>query len=330
LRQKHARQSAELANLARTLSGKAVDIVSELQYDQTRDGMVRAFRSAQGLVSSAKLSRITSWLRRETNGFRDQFSDAETGRTFVCRDPELTKKLRSALDVATAGFPLPDVPPKPVQIGLREAIGKTYSDAFELAWMLLTGDSNPDRLESLRYSYAGYAPALFVEFLIVALIFFQIRGRRDRGCDWTDEELFGADRRNLPAAVRQRNHRWIRMILASLVEDRRGWFIARPIDGAPDIAEAWLRLALVRKLPVDSEFQSAIPLGELYPKWVEARKDLHGRARLFALHPISKTQLDWLRRAAADLEADLHTAPQSAPSDQSDGKVVGLRSRSHD
>lgn len=320
LRQRHAREAPQMAVLARTLSSRAIDIMQGLQADRSHEGMLRAFRAAHDLASHPDLNRIVAWLRQEGAGFGGgQFLDLDTNQRFACRDEDLHARMMRAAQLISDGFDLPAVPPRPQEnIPLVDIIGKSYRDAFELAYMLSTGEFDPARYRSISYSVTGYVPALAVEIVIIILIFFRAQVNRARGSIIADDEIFGADQRNLPPSVRERNRRWINLILASLVEDRKGWFIARPIDGAPDIVAQWGRMALIRKLPTDPDLRPAIPIADIYPEWAASRASIHGGARWFALHPVSRDQLEWLRRAAADFEAEVgseHAPTRPAPAD---------------
>ncbi len=287
--------------------------------------MVQAYKAAQKLASHPNLSRISSWLESQIAGFNGQFIDVETNRRFVCRDPGLEKKMSEALALIRAGINLPTVPPEPVKIGFREAIGKSYSDAFALAGMvfkslLFKEKYDPAKYEAVTYSFGGWVPAAGVELFIIALVFFRHFTTRDLGGGWMPLDDFVRHVRKLPARMQRRYRSWIDLLLGLMLEDRNGWYFARPVDGNAKVARECGLAALILDLPTDPDMRPSIPLADLYPEWVESRAELHGGARWFALHPIDREKRDWLRKAARDLADEPDDVP---PSPAPNFRVVG-------
>jgi hypothetical protein len=266
LRQRQEREADAFSKVSRSFANNAIDIIGRLQGDQSRAGMLQAFKEAHNLAADPKLSSIASWLQYQIAGFNGQFLDPETNSPFVCRDPEMVKRMSDALSLITSGFKLPAVPPEPVTIGFRDAIGKSYHDAFELAWMLLTGKSDRAHMQSLAYSYAGYGPALAVEILIIALIFFRAASERDLGHGLTSEDLFNAHLRELPPRLRQRYRAWVNLILDLLLEQGKAWYFARPVDGSPEVMRQCIHAAIltanIGETNVDPAIEQNTPAGE--------------------------------------------------------------------
>lgn len=323
LRQRHAQEAEQMAGLARALSGQAVVILHNAQGGYSRESMLRAFRAARDLASHRDLHRIAGWLRQEAAGFNGQFIDPETNGSFVCRDPELQGRLSKAAETIDSGFDLPLLPPEPVEITVKDTIGKSYRDAFELARMTWNSEFDSARYHAISYSFVGYAAAAAVEFVIIFLLFVRAAVQRACGRTALPRDIWNDIRRTLSPALRRDYRRWVPLILKLLLEDRNRVYFARPIDGAPEVVARCLEIFLRLKLPVDPDLRPDIPLADLYPEWVEARADVHSGARRFALHPLNEDMLEWLRRASRDL--DIEAEPQQPTSD--DGKVVDLRAR---
>lgn len=314
LRLRHQEEAASSATVARQMSNSAIVIISHLQADQSREGMVEAFKDAKTLASHSDLTAIAAWLKAETVGFRGKFYDEKTSLEFVCRDPELERSMSGALRLITSGSSLPPVPPEPASVGIIDTIAKSYGDGFELALSWIDADANPARRAAVSYSYPGYVVAGLVEFLIIALVLYRAFVYRDRGLDWGPEDEFIRYERPLPAQLRRRYKIMIDLILSLILEDRECWYFARPLDGDnAAFVRRCLEATMILDLPTDRDLDPAVPLADIYPEWVASRAGVHRNARWFALHPLTKKKRAWLRKAARDLmdkpESDLPHPP---------------------
>jgi clan AA aspartic protease (TIGR02281 family) len=321
LRKRHSTEAEHYSGLMRAAADEAVSIASELQADQSREGMLAAFRQAHALASHKNLTLTKSWLQAEHDGFQGEFLDAETSKNFVCRDPEFAEKLKGALDALSAGFNLPSLPPEPASFTFKDAIGKSYSDGFKLVWSLVRGEDPAQDDATMAYTVAGYIPAAIVELLLIVLVYFRSLAIYDRGGNWTREDEFIAASREIPEDLRSSYRRWTNLITELMLEERDGWYFARPTDGNPEINRLALEAVIILGLPNDPDLLPDVDLGALYPEWVESRNAVHGGARRFAVHPLTSAFVEWHRRAVRDLSADngnpVEAPPSSEPFDDS-------------
>jgi len=309
LRQRHANQADDMAQTVRGLSAEASDILRAAQGDYSRESMLHAFDAARDLASHRDFARVAAWLRSESAGFGSQFVDPESNDSFVCRDADLQTRMMAALEMIAGGFELPLLPPEPVEITVKDTIGKSYADAFALVFMVFLGDFDPIRFQAASLSLVGYLAAGVVEAAIIYLLLAGAAGRRARGGHTLSLDVWNGTRRKLPAILRQDYAHWVPLILKLTLEDRNQLYFARPVDGAPDVVAICLEIYLRLNLPCDPDFRPAIPLSEVVPEWVEARSDVHGGARHFALHPLEKDRLEWLKLAARDLDQAINMEP---------------------
>lgn len=301
LRERHAGEAIQLAKTARKMSNEANGIISGLQQARSRESIIEAFQEAHGVATAPARANIGIWLEAEIEGFKTSFFDDESESWFVCRDPQLEREMEAVLLKIKEEPALPNVPPDPVEVSTIDTIAKSYKDSLELSMGLVTGRLSQERREALAYSYPGFVVAGFVEAVIVLLVLFGSFRERDRGLEWEEVDEFTRYMRELSPSDQQRYRRWLDLMLALLIEDRRCVYFAQPLDGSPEVGRECNELVRILGLPLDPDLGPDVPLAELYPEWVMSRNGVHGGARSFTLRPLNREMLVWLRKIARDL-----------------------------
>ena len=277
MRQRHARELAEIDTVAAGLESRARDISIAMSTAADIVAQRDLYAQAVRLQANTEQRRMADRLRSLAEEFGrelidvhpetgDTVIDPETGepRRFICEDQEFATRLAALATRSAERVDLPSTAPREQKVDLSDALGCVVARVGELAW---GGQPCPGEI-----SDGPLKAAFSLEFVIVILLLGEAARQRRLGRIPTMAQRFfkeGATE-NLTDRDIEHAHWLIRAASLYLVEaGRRGRFIAVPNDGAPEARADAMRF--VRFLGESRPVLFRVPLADLDRGWTLAR-----------------------------------------------------------
>ncbi|MFL4468986.1 hypothetical protein ACERZ8_03540 [Tateyamaria armeniaca] len=268
MRQRHARELAEIDSIAAGLESRARDISIAMSTAADIVAQRDIYAEAVRLQANTEQRRMADRLRSLAEEFGRELIDVhpETGveQAFVCEDQEFAARLAALATRSAERVDLPSTAPREQQVDLSDALGCVVARVGELAW-----GAQPCLG---RISDGPLKAAFVLEFVIVILLLGEAARQRRLGRIPTMAQRFfkeGATE-NLTDRDVENAHWLIRAASLYIVEaGRRGKFIAVPNDGAPDARADAMRF--VRFLGESRPVLFRVPLADLDRGWTLAR-----------------------------------------------------------
>ena len=298
------RQQTDSSNLSNDLAGVAqqsTDIISSIQADLSRDGMIKGFKKATELGRSSALTNAKVWLDAQIRGFDTKFIDPQTGAAVACKDPDFRNQLAEARKVLDADLSLPGVPPEPVTVGYSDAATKSINDVMQLVRAIIFWNFDKTTFASMHDSAVGLAIAGFIELMIIFLVIKDTKDLKRWEAFGTDSEHFiFTNRRMQPDKLAK---------LADLgrIVDRFTFrsnsmnelLFLRPLDGLPETVAKCSDIVRLFQLPF-SKRQIKVIDREIVEDWARLNDDLTQGARTFEVRVLTPQLERQLRIVARD------------------------------
>lgn len=301
LRKRHASEASDIANALGRVAQSGVDVISSIQGDLSREGLKAGYTKAAALTRDPAIVNARSWLDTQIRGFDTKFHDRDTGKDFVCRDPEFRAQLVAARKALDGNYALPPMPPEPATVGYADAAAKAIRDVFTLVFATVTFSLNPAVFDSVRYSLGGLAAAGFIEIVIIWLLLAEGTDLRARGALETAPERFIFTKRGMPAEHVRKLAEFGRVIdrltfRSNVMPDP---YFLRPLDGSPETVAMCSDIVRLFGLPF-AEREVKTITRDVVEDWAKLNDDLTGGARNFEVRLLTKQLEDQLRIVARD------------------------------
>lgn len=268
MRQRHARELAEIDTVAVGLESRARDISIAMSTAADIVAQRDLYAQAVRLQANTEQRRMADRLRSLAEEFGRELIDVhpETGveQAFVCEDQEFAARLAVLAARSAERVDLPSTAPREQQVDLSDALGCVVARVGEVVW---GGQPCPGGI-----SDGPLKAAFLLEFMIATLLLGEAARQRRLGRIPTMAQRFfkeGATE-NLSDRDIEHAHWLIRAASLYLVEaGRRGRFIAVPNDGSPEARADAMRF--VRFLGESRPVLFRVPLADLDRGWTLAR-----------------------------------------------------------
>ena len=299
MRQRHARELAEIDTVAVGLETSARDISIAMSTAADIVAQRDLYAQAVRLQANTDQRRIADRLRSLAKEFGRELIDIhpETGveQTFVCEHQEFAARLVALSTRSAERVDLPSNAPREQQVDLSDALGCVVARVGKIAW--------GEQPCYGRISDGPLKAAFVLELVIVILLLGEAARQRRLGRIPTMAQRFYKEGATEDLTDRDVEHgRWlIRAASLYLVEvGRRGRFIAVPNDGAPVARADAMRFA--RFLGVSHPVLFRVPLADLDRSWTLARRPVFEDATKFDLYHWPREADQILRQVERDAQ----------------------------
>lgn len=338
LRQRNEVAAVQHAGRIRSLSDGLTEQVSALRTATDEGRYVTTYSAIRRLQNSSDVAEARNWVKSLTNGFSGLFVDPQSGKSFVCRDPESLATLKELSSMLSRTVALPARPPKIVTFTFHDALLKSYGDAGKLAgyWVGLSDLSDLDK-EHIRHSYIGFGAGFLVEFLLFLFSFIAHRIRIRSGADYGSFEAYRNNGKVLSEEEvktlfngvygRGRLDPILNLFIDLTYPVGREKFLLVPIGGRIDVRRQIMRLASLFRLKCGERRLRNWDISVLNPDFVEGRAHLLDevtKVDLYKIPPTVEAEIERLIRDSAYSGPD-DDSPQSDPDATEGGRFHVLQ-----
>ncbi|MCG8449899.1 MAG: hypothetical protein MI725_10010 [Pirellulales bacterium] len=310
MRNRHAADAATHALALRNLSDDYSGLVLRMRGAASEADLLTGYNRARRLAADPRLLFARDWANELKTGFQTGFVDPDTGRQFSCTDPDVlaaAENVVSALDIP--GFP--ERPPTIVEFTYREALNKSYGDAFRLVGSVLPGnDLSEQEWEAVSYSFIGFGAAAIVELAIMFLTWTNATFLRRSGQLASAIGAYRRSGRELGEDEIRTVNNFVRglgpldpilnealELVYSVGNDR---FLLVPIDGSPGVRNRARRIALLLGLQCLDRSLVNWSIAKLDPDFVNSRSSVLAEVTKVDLYPVSSDFEEEIAQLARD------------------------------
>jgi len=294
LRQRHAAMLVDSHKAALGLQSASQAIAVELATTTDVNVQQAQYGEAIRLQGNAEQPRIAIALRKVAEELRGEVVDPETGKSFLCEDPEFATDLDRLAARVEKRVDLPDAAPKRQTISLADSaacVGRRVGEVLKLAQPCEPPISD-----------APLLAALTLEVVLVLLILENVGRMKRLGQIATPAEAFQKAAPERTAADLDRD-RWLVQAFALFSWDAglSGRRLAIPVNGRVEAFADGMRL--VRYFEDVETDLVRFPIAEFDREWVSYRVSAFGNATEFNLFHWPTAADEELRRAERNLAA---------------------------